>query len=284
MRALDLIESWDAGAVAIGVIGRDGILATRGDLHRRFELASVTKLFSCWAVLRACEEGAVSLDDAAGPPGATLAHLLAHASGLGFDDATRPLARPGTRRIYSNAGIEVAAEHTAARDGMTFSDHLGGALFGPLDMGDTSLEGSPAHGATSSLRDLLAFAAELLAPRTLGDAMARRARSVAFPGLVGVVPGFGRFDPCDWGLGPELHGHKSPHWMPNAASPSTFGHFGRSGSFLWVDPEASLACAALCERPFGPWAVEAWPVLGDAVLAEAVPTRAGPRPSARGTV
>jgi CubicO group peptidase (beta-lactamase class C family) len=89
---------------------------------------------------------------------------------------------------------------------------------------------------------------------------------VAFPGLVGVLPGFGRQDPNDWGLGPELRDHKSPHWTGSHNSPRTFGHFGQAGGFLWVDPEAGLACACLTDRPFGPWAAEAWPALADDVL------------------
>ena len=51
-------------------------------------------------------------------------------------------------------------------------------------------------------------------------------------------------------------------------SATTFGHFGQSGSFLWVDPDAGLACASLADRPFGEWAAQAWPALSDAVLAE----------------
>jgi CubicO group peptidase (beta-lactamase class C family) len=66
----------------------------------------------------------------------------------------------------------------------------------------------------------------------------------------------------------EIRGHKQPHWTGTLNSPRTFGHFGQSGSFFWVDPDAGLACAGLADRPFGPWAIEAWPVLSDAVLAE----------------
>jgi CubicO group peptidase (beta-lactamase class C family) len=100
-----------------------------------------------------------------------------------------------------------------------------------------------------------------VAPATLAEATA-----VAFPGLVGVLPGFGRQDPNDWGLGPELRGHKAPHWTGSRNSPRTFGHFGQAGGFLWVDPDAGLACGCLTDRPFGPWAAAAWPVLADEVL------------------
>ena len=56
--------------------------------------------------------------------------------------------------------------------------------------------------------------------------------------------------------------------MGSRVSSGTFGHFGGSGTFLWVDPEARVACVALTNRPFGQWAKEAWPELSDAVLAE----------------
>jgi len=91
---------------------------------------------------------------------------------------------------------------------------------------------------------------------------------VQFPGLSGVLPGFGRQDPNDWGLGLELRDGKSPHWTGSRNAPQTFGHFGRSGTFLWVDPVAGLALGCLTDLAFGEWAVEAWPALADAVLAE----------------
>jgi CubicO group peptidase (beta-lactamase class C family) len=128
------------------------------------------------------------------------------------------------------------------------------------------LDGSPAWGLSGSLADLLAFGRELLAPRFLADETLAEAAAVAFPGLAGVLPGYGKQDPNDWGLGFELRDGKSPHWTGERNSPRTFGHFGRAGTFLWVDPEAGLACACLTDRDFGDWSREAWPVLSDAVL------------------
>ena len=83
--------------------------------------------------------------------------------------------------------------------------------------------------------------------------------TVQFPGLDGVLPGFGKQTPNDWGLGFELRDAKSPHWTGARNSPRTFGHFGRSGTFLWVDPDAGVALACLTDRNFGDWAKEAWP-------------------------
>jgi CubicO group peptidase (beta-lactamase class C family) len=139
----------------------------------------------------------------------------------------------------------------------------------PLDMGGTRLDGRPAEGLGGPAADLAAFAHELLRPRVLPVGLLAEATSVAFPGLRGVLPGFGLQDPNDWGLGVEVRGRKSPHWTGRGNSPATFGHFGRSGTFLWVDPVAGLALACLTDRPFGAWAVDAWPALSDAVLAAA---------------
>jgi CubicO group peptidase (beta-lactamase class C family) len=81
-----------------------------------------------------------------------------------------------------------------------------------------------------------------------------------------VLPGFGRQSPNDWGLGFELRDGKQPHWTGIRNSPRTFGHFGRTGTFLWVDPDGALACVCLTDAGFGPWAQAAWPALSDAVL------------------
>jgi CubicO group peptidase (beta-lactamase class C family) len=94
---------------------------------------------------------------------------------------------------------------------------------------------------------------------------------VQFPGLAGLVPGVGRFDPCDWGLGFELHDGKRPHWMGDRRSATAFGHFGATGCFLWVDPDAALAAAAVTDRSFddGKWAMSTWPAWSDRLPAAA---------------
>ena len=74
--------------------------------------------------------------------------------------------------------------------------------------------------------------------------------------------------PNDWGLGFELRDAKPGHWTGTLASPRTFGHFGGSGTFLWVDPDSRVALACLTDRPFGDWAKSAWPALSDAVVTE----------------
>jgi CubicO group peptidase (beta-lactamase class C family) len=263
---LAAVSGWPALAAAgVGSPGRSMALRTGPDT-RPFPWASVTKVLAAMAVWIAVEEGTVHWDDAVGPPGATLRHLLAHASGLA-PDADTVLAAPGTRRIYSNRGIELAADHVGARAGMPFDEYVVAGVLEPLALRGTKMLGSPASGASGPLCDLLAVGSELLLPTLVSRETLDEARSVAFPGLAGVLPGFGRFRPNDWGLGVEIRGHKQPHWTGHRNSPATFGHFGRSGSFLWADPEHDLILAALADRPFGPWATVAWPALADAVIA-----------------
>lgn len=268
MSALDLVSGWEEApaARAVVVAGDGRVIDTCGDVEAGGEWASVTKLATALAVLVAVESDGVGLDDPAGPPGATVRHLLAHASGLAFD-RDESLAPPGARRIYSSAGFEALAAAVARATGMPFPSYLARAVLDPLGMRATQLAGSPGSGLAGPLSDLARLAGELMAPTVVARATIRAATSTAFPGLAGVLPGFGAFDPLDWGLGFEIRGDKSPHWTGTRNARSTFGHFGASGSFLWVDPEAGLACAVLSDRGFGPWAARAWPALSDAVLA-----------------
>jgi len=270
MEALRQIEAWPAEHAAAGVASADRVLAAAGDRSHAFAWASVTKLLTAYAALIAVEERTIELDEPAGPPGSTVRHLLAHASGLAWD-SDKALGRPGQFRTYSNSGFEAVAEHLAERAAMPFGAYLRGAVLEPLGLA-AELEGSPAGGMTGPLDDVLRFGCELLAPTLVAPETLAEATSVQFPGLVGVLPGFGRMEPNDWGLGFELKDAKSPHWTGSRNSPRTFGHFGSkpgSATFVWVDPDAGLACAALADVSFGDWAKEAWPRLSDAVLSEA---------------
>jgi len=264
--ALHQIDAWDVPFAAAGVARADGVVATRGDTTRSVRLASVSKPVSALAALVAAEEGVVDLDEPAGPPGSTVRHLLAHASGLPFEGEV-PIASPGRRRIYSNEGFRVLGAHLAERAEMPFADYVRAAVVEPLRLG-LDPAGHPGAGMHGSLDDLLALGRELLAPRLVAGETHAEMVSVQFPGLDGVMPDYGRFRPLDWGLGVELKGEKAGHWSGTSSSPRTYGHFGGSGTFLWVDPDPGIACAALTTRGFGDWAKEAWPRLSDAVLSE----------------
>ncbi len=270
MSALDVIRTWPVPTAAAAVVGPSGVLAAHGDTARGFALASVTKPLVARAVQVAIEEGAVDLETPAGPPGATVRHLLAHASGLSMLSA-EVVAQPGTRRVYSNYGFRVLAETVEEQSGIEFARYLREAVFEPLGMAASDLPGGAAtagFGAVSTVEDLASFTVDLLRPRTVSVAAHAEATQVQFPGLIGVLPGFGMQRPNDWGLGFEIRDGKSPHWTAAENSAATYGHFGQSGTFLWVDPVADLALVVLTDREFGDWAKPLWAAISGEVLRE----------------
>ena len=263
--ALDHLSDWPADNVSGGWIDQAGTARRSGHSNRVFPVASLTKPLFSLAVLVAVEEGSLELDQPAGPPGSTIRHLLSHASGLGPDPG-EPLAAPAQRRIYSNHGFDVLGQELHRGSGLDAATYFHEAVAYPLGMTNTALGPSPARSATSTVNDLLLFLAELRQPRLVDPQTMAEATTPQFPSLGGVLPGFGRQEPNPWGLGFELRGAKSPHWTSQLNSPTTFGHFGQTGTMLWVDPAADRAAVALSDRPFGPWAAEAWPHFSTAVL------------------
>jgi len=258
------IGDWPVGSASVAIVGPDGILDIVDDGSVQ-PWASVTKVISALTLLDATFEGVIGLDDPVGPPGSTLRHLLSHSSGLSMD-SDKVLSGPGTRRVYSNRGIDLAAQHLESRTGRPFAAELAERVLDVLSMQGTELAGPPAHGARGRITDLAALAADLLRPNLLLPRVVELASTVSYPGLSGVLPGFGKQSNNDWGLGCEIRDHKTPHWTSPDNSPATFGHFGQSGSFLWVDPVANLACVSLSDTAFGPWAATVWPRLSTAVL------------------
>jgi CubicO group peptidase (beta-lactamase class C family) len=170
--------------------------------------------------------------------------------------------------MYSNYGFVVLAETLQRESGIEFGRYLTEAVCEPLGMATTRLDGGAevaGFGATSTVADLAAFAGELLRPLTVSAQLHAEAISVQFPGLDGVLPGYGVQRPNDWGLGFEIRDAKSPHWTGARNSSRTYGHFGQSGGFIWADPEIDLALVVLTDRDFGDWALDLWPVISDAV-------------------
>jgi CubicO group peptidase (beta-lactamase class C family) len=270
VQALGRIDDWPVDNAAAVVIDREGTIHTHGDQTQRFRIASIAKTITTWACLVASEEGVVSLDQPVGQPGCTLRHLLSHAGGYGFDGPD-PIAKPERTRMYSNTGIEMAAQTVADAAAIPFADYLGEAVLQPLGMSSTELRGSPAHRMWSTAADLTRFLVEVRSPTLISTASAAEATTIQFPTLNGIIPGIGRYSPCPWGLGFEIRGNKNPHWTGTTNSPSTFGHFGGAGTFAWVDPAVGVASLALTDRPFDEWAetaLKVWPAISDAILAE----------------
>ncbi len=257
MELARIVADWPGDPAVIVLRADDGpaeVVATLGDLDAVRPWASVSKLVVALAVGVDVDAGRVHYEDAAGPPGATVAHLLSHSSGLGLEsgDHRRPV---GTRRVYSNVGIDLIARALApAEDAARW---IADRVLDPLGLVASSLTGRPAAGMRGSTRDLARLAAAYVDRSLLAPATHDRIATAYLPELDGVVPGFGRFVPCPWGLGPELHGDKQ-HWM--AGWPArAFGHFGRSGALALVDPVDHVAVVATSTVAFGPWAVAGWP-------------------------
>lgn len=270
MTALDRIADWPVPAVSAAVVRAGTVIATTGDVARVQRLASLSKPIAAWAMLVAVEEGIVTLDQPVGQPGCTLRHLLAHAGGYPFDGHD-PIAHPETTRIYSNTGVELAAEAIADAAGMEFAEYLRLGVFEPLGMTSAAIRGSPAHGIHASASDMCRFVTEVMTPTLVAAATAADAQRIHYRGLSGIVPGVGRYEHCPWGLGFEVRGDKQPHWTGPSNSPRTFGHFGGAGTMFWIDPDADVGLVALADRPFDEWsatALRVWPELSDAVLAE----------------
>jgi len=246
-----------------------GALYESGDVDEIFPFASVTKPIVAWSALVAVDRGLLDLDAPAGAPapdGATIGHLLSHSSGIATDSDER-LATPGTRRIYSNRGIEILGERLQEATGTPLETWVESTVLEPLGMASVLIPGSPAHSGEGSARDLSLFARELASPRLVSPALAERACAPVLPELDGVLPGYGRQVPNPFGLGVEVRGAKSPHWTGKGNSPQTFGHFGQSGSFIWVDPVAERQAVFLGAEPFGQIHRKTWPALGDQILA-----------------
>ncbi len=271
MPALDAIADWPVPAAAAAVVGPSGVLAEHGDTAHRFALASVTKPLVARAVQIAIEEGVVELDTAAGPPGSTMRHLLAHAvrvlDALGRNDVAAGQA-PGVLQLRLCGG---GRNGGAGSSGIEFGRYLAEAVFEPLGMSSSELEGgaeAAGYGATSTVADLAVFAATCCGPRWCRARCTPRPPRAVPRAWTACLPGFGVQRPNDWGLGFEIRDAKSPHWTGSANSGRTYGHFGQSGTFIWVDPERDLALVVLTDRNFGDWAYAPWPALSDAVIDE----------------
>lgn len=253
--------------IAFAVASATDMLSCDRETDTVFEWRSVTKPLTALATLVAVDQGKISLDSPAGPPGSTVRHLLAHTSGLPFEEGA-PAQSPERRRVYSNLGFETLGEYVGEELGMSFNAWTQQSVLDPLEMDSVEFYGNAASEARGNVWDVLALGIELLTPTLISPELGRDARTVQFPGLDGVLPGFGKHSPNDWGLGYEIRGKKKPHWTAPEASPETFGHFGQSGSFVWVDPRCQLVGAFLGAEKFRASVHGTlWPALNSEVIA-----------------
>lgn len=251
---------------SLAFFNEDETLYAAGDLTSTFPLASVTKILAGRAILIAVEEGFINLDEERliGYPSesTSLRALLAHVSGVSFNSADR-VAAVGQRRTYTNYAFEVAGAWVAERVGLPFTDWLDESVVAPLLLQDTFVEGSCAYSGIGSARDLITLGRELLEPKLISAELALQACTVQWPGIRGVTPGYGSYADNTWGLGLELRGDKQVTWFPTISEGGTFGHFGQSGSFLWVAPESRFGAVFVGAEPFGNWHKQHWSRLND---------------------
>lgn len=225
-----------------------------GDLDAVRPWASVSKMAVSLAFGVESDWGTHSFAESLGPRGATLANLLSHSSGLGLEEGD-PTVDVAAKRVYSNCAFDHAVDAIVGES--TAATWLDNRLFRPFGMTATHLEGRPSSGVVGSTNDMARLAVAWLRP----DGIARTTRNQMItpflPLLDGIVPGFGRFSPCPWGLGPEVRGDKR-HWMGDWP-PASFGHFGQSGTMMLLNADERLGLVATSTEPFGPWAVKLWP-------------------------
>jgi CubicO group peptidase (beta-lactamase class C family) len=234
-----------------GVVRR---IAEAGDLDEVRPWASVSKMVVSLAFGVESDWEFQGFDQRVGPPGSTLANLLSHSSGLGLEEGD-PVVGVATKRVYSNYGIDLAVESIIGEN--TADNWLQQRVFRPFGMSSTTLDGPPSHGVIGSTNDLATLAVAWLRPDGIAKETRNRLITPYAPQLDGIVPGFGRFSPCPWGLGPEIQGEKH-HWMGNWPAAS-FGHFGRSGALILLNADEQIGVVATSTEPFGKWATELWP-------------------------
>jgi CubicO group peptidase (beta-lactamase class C family) len=225
-----------------------------GDVSSVRPWASVSKMAVAMAFGVEMDWGLHAYSEMVGPRGANFANLFSHSSGLGLeeDDLAVPV---GTKRVYSNYGIDYAVAKIVGENPP--AAWLEDRVFSPLGMTSSALLGRPAAGVSGSTEDMEKLAIAWLRSDALATPTRDRMIRPYLPELAGIVPGFGRFTPCPWGIGPEVRGEKS-HWMGDWPATS-FGHFGMSGSLMLLNVDEGIGVVATTTEDFGPWAVELWP-------------------------
>jgi uncharacterized protein YbbC (DUF1343 family) len=179
---------------------------------------------------------------------------------------------PGTLSIYSDLGFMLLEEVVRRVTARELPDFAAESIFGPLGMRDTGFLPSPAlqqraawtenvdgvwrvgvvhdprayllggvaghAGLFATGDDLAAYARALLGGGELDGKRILSARSVASMIAPYDVPGGIRT--LGWSV-------QSP-WRGDGLSPTAFGHFGFTGTALWIDPDKDLFAVILTNR------------------------------------
>lgn len=252
-----LVDGW-LGTPSVVVLRLNNGVPTRvaevGDLEVVRPWASISKMVVAMAFGVESDWDLHSFEERRGPRGATLANLLSHSSGLGLEEGD-PVVDVGTQRIYSNYGVDLAVASVIGEN--SAERWLQQRVCRGLGMDNTHLVDRPASGVEGSTDDLVTFATAWLRSDGISQPVRDYMITPYAPQLGGFVPGFGRFTPCPWGLGPEVRGEKQ-HWMGDWP-PSSFGHFGKSGSLLLLNVDEQIGLIATSTKPFGGWATKLWP-------------------------
>ena len=140
----------------------------------------------------------------------------------------------GNSRYFRSLGFPWGGLYVRGRDVLTFvRSFLPGAV-----------SGAPSPGARHSMT------AQQAAPPDAPASVAPTQRDVTWD------PNKPPRQRVPWGLGWEVKGGEPSDYMGREPHPSTFGHYGASGSVAWADPEADLAVVLLTNRAWQSW----WPV------------------------
>jgi CubicO group peptidase (beta-lactamase class C family) len=252
-----LTDGWPGTPAVVLLSLKDGLvrrIAEAGDLDEVRPWASISKMVVSLAIGVESDWELNRFETPLGPPGSTLSNLLSHSSGLGLE-ASDPIVPVGTQRIYSNYGIDLAVDSVIGEN--TADNWLQQRIFQPFGMTTSKLVDRAAMGVVGSTNDLARFAVAWLRPDALAKETRNRLITPYAPQLNGFVPGFGKFSPCPWGLGPEVRGDKQ-HWMGDWPTAS-FGHFGKSGAMLLLNADEQIGLVATSTEPFARWATKLWP-------------------------
>ena len=252
-----LIYGWP-GSPSVVLFRLEGGVVERilevGDLDVVRPWASVSKMAVSLAFGVEVDWGLHRYEESLGPRGATLANLLSHSSGLGLEESD-PVVDIASKRVYSNVGVDRAVASIVGDNRP--ANWLDNRIFRPFGMNSTMLDGRPSADVSGSTNDLATLAVAWLRPDGIAKQTRNRIITPFLPLLDGFVPGFGRFSPCPWGLGPEVRGEKH-HWMGDWPA-NSFGHFGQSGSMILLNAGEQIGLVATSTEPFGAWATTLWP-------------------------